>query len=315
MAQDFPSIVPLLYEEKDFLELYHEFIELLRSQDEIKYTLAANKLEQCMRISTDPVRLHELEQIFVDLKKQIANWQETHDFPFNISIYKRRKNLIGTIEKIVLCQEKSTLNEVNDILGFRILIDNGIQDTEESIEATYKICEVVYEYFTKKKCFVPFSFCKVPKKNEYDGTDKHIMVPKESKIPKTLLDAHIIKDYVAFTKKNGYQSIHMVFTDADGNCFEIQIRTQAMHIHAEYGSANHDEYKNARYDRSAPDGAYQIHFDPLKVKIKGYIAFKDANGEMIVSDTIGLDNSIDPFNLLYKSYRRIEEDKKEENES
>lgn len=55
-----------------------------------------------------------------------------------------------------------------------------------------------------------------------------------------------IKDYIAFPKPNGYQSIHTTVYTGDGSAIEIQIRTETQHREAQFGIASHLTYKEVQ---------------------------------------------------------------------
>lgn len=57
-----------------------------------------------------------------------------------------------------------------------------------------------------------------------------------------------IKDYIAFPKPNGYQSIHTTVYTGDGGALEIQMRTEDMNREAQYGIASHLVYKERQKD-------------------------------------------------------------------
>ncbi len=56
------------------------------------------------------------------------------------------------------------------------------------------------------------------------------------------------KDYIAFPKPNGYQSLHTTVVTKDAGIVEIQVRTEEMHRHAQYGIASHMSYKTLGKD-------------------------------------------------------------------
>jgi len=60
-----------------------------------------------------------------------------------------------------------------------------------------------------------------------------------------------ISDFIAQPKPNGYRSIHTKVFDRHGKIIEIQIRSQKMHLQAEYGAASHSFYSDLKYSGSS----------------------------------------------------------------
>ncbi|MEK7106685.1 MAG: HD domain-containing protein [Patescibacteria group bacterium] len=81
-----------------------------------------------------------------------------------------------------------------------------------------------------------------------------------------------IKDYIAFPKPNGYQSIHTTIYTGDGGALEIQLRTEAMHREALYGIASHLAYKEIQSNPSQQKSGgleWIRQFFPMLGKPKG----------------------------------------------
>lgn len=88
----------------------------------------------------------------------------------------------------------------------------------------------------------------------YDLVALRIIVPTIEDCYKVLCIIHKIwrplvgriKDYIAMSKPNGYQSIHTTVFADKGEIIEIQIRSKAMHEKAEFGIAAHWHYSQKK---------------------------------------------------------------------
>ena len=77
-------------------------------------------------------------------------------------------------------------------------------------------------------------------------------------------------DYISRPKANLYRSLHTAVVGPDGRALEVQIRTQEMHQHAEYGVAAHWRYKEPGA-ASRSEGA----FDEKIAWLRQLLAWRD----------------------------------------
>lgn len=59
------------------------------------------------------------------------------------------------------------------------------------------------------------------------------------------------KDYIAFPKPNGYQSLHTTVLTSEAGIVEMQVRTREMHERAQFGIASHMSYKQIKPKKAA----------------------------------------------------------------
>ena len=80
-----------------------------------------------------------------------------------------------------------------------------------------------------------------------------------------------IKDYIAFPKPNGYQSLHTTVFAGDGGIVEVQIRTREMHRNAQFGITSHVIYKERRKGtRADPARGRGSSFDWIRSLLPGF---------------------------------------------
>jgi GTP pyrophosphokinase len=207
-------------------------------------------------------RLHNMRTLsHMPEERRLRTAQETLD------IYAPIANRLG-MSKI-----KNELEE----LSFRYLDPVGYQALDSKVESRRKAADVEIDYL-KKTITAKLREAQVPLK-QVDGRLKRLYsIAQKLKRQRIELDQVYdfvalriitdsvkdcyaalgiihqtwspvpgrIKDFIAMPRPNGYQSLHTSVISERGVPFEVQIRTEEMHRHAEEGIAAHWKYKEGR---------------------------------------------------------------------
>ncbi|MEY5099645.1 MAG: hypothetical protein RJA36_2364 [Pseudomonadota bacterium] len=194
------------------------------------------------KIAPDPALAHEALHVFAPLANRLGIWQikwEMEDLSFRFlepDTYKQIARLLD--EKRV--ERESHVEQVRRELEAALLAQGVRASVQGRPKHIYSI--------VKKMRGKSLDFERV-----FDIRALRVVVPTVDDCYAVLAWVHSnfspvpeeFDDYIAKPKPNGYQSLHTVVRDAQGRAFEIQIRTQAMHEHAEHGVAAHWAYKEA----------------------------------------------------------------------
>ena len=181
-------------------------------------------------------------QVFAPLANRLGIWEikwELEDLSFRFlepDTYKKIAKLLD--EKRI--ERESNMQLLREKLQANLLLQNIRATVEGRPKHIYSI--------VKKMRGKSLDFSQV-----FDIRAMRVIVPSVADCYEALSWVHSqfvpiaseFDDYIAKPKSNGYQSLHTVVRDEIGRPIEIQIRTQAMHDHAEHGVAAHWAYKEA----------------------------------------------------------------------
>ena len=189
----------------------------------------------------------ETLEIFAPLADRLGMWRlkgklEDAAFPY---VYPKEYKEVTELFKR---RNKSHLKSLGKFHGS--LLKELAKHEVKDISTSYRVKHIYSLY--RKLLRYDMDITKI-----YDITALRVIVPSVEDCYKVLGIIHgswkplpgRIKDYIAFPKPNGYQSIHTTIFTGNGQLLEVQIRTKEMHREAQYGIASHLAYKGGLFKR------------------------------------------------------------------
>jgi len=194
------------------------------------------------KLPVPPALASESLQVFAPLANRLGIWQikwELEDLSFRFLEPTTYKDIARLLDEKRAERERYML-----ALRERLQHALATQGIEATVEGRPKHIYSIVKKMRGKA---------LPFERVFDIRALRVVVPKVADCYQVLSWVHEqfvpiaeeFDDYIAKPKANGYQSLHTVVRDADGGPIEVQIRTQAMHEHAEHGVAAHWAYKEA----------------------------------------------------------------------
>ncbi len=222
---------------KDLRVLIVKFCDRLHNMQ----TLSFVSKEKQERIARETLEIYAPIAYRLGIRK-LSRKLEDLSFPF---VYKEGFDEISSLF------EKNYDQKLNNLERFRKSVSKELaKENLTNFHSDYRV-KSIYSLYKK--------YLKYKKDIEkiYDILAMRLMVKKTEDCYQVLGIIHAswkpfpgrIKDYIAFPKQNGYQSLHTTVFTGNGDLVEIQIRTEEMHKNAEYGIAAHPLYKAGRKNK------------------------------------------------------------------
>lgn len=194
-------------------------------------------LEKRQRIASDTM------EVYVPIAERLGMGNikaELEDLAFSVLESERYAKLTKLIEEKKKEVRDKVENDVKDLK--RKLAESGMR----AFRTEYRL-KGVHSFAQKARRKYNDDFSRV-----YDLFALRLVVKNTEECYRSLGIVHgfwrpipgKVKDYIAFPKPNGYQSIHTTVITHRGITIEIQIRTEDMHLHAQFGIASHFGYKH-----------------------------------------------------------------------
>ena len=225
-------------------------------------TLEHVRPEKQLRIAQESIKIYApvAEKLgLFDFKTQIEDFCLSYIHPIEAQRISQQIKKSKKEQKKIIEQAKKEIH--------KLLIKEDIKILK--VEGRTKNSYSIYEKMKRK------NFSEVS--DIYDLFAIRALVESQSDCYRTLGAIHAnwkpipkrFKDYVAVPKQNGYQSLHTTVLGLGKNKYptEIQIRTEKMHLDAEYGPAAHWAYKKAKNSRFDTNYIKKMNWFPQNINL------------------------------------------------
>jgi GTP pyrophosphokinase len=236
-------------EKRDQIEVIRKMLLAMVSDIRVVLIVLVGRGELMLNLKSckDSDMVHKIAletvEIFAPLANRLGVWQikwELEDLSFKYMHPEQYKKIAKLLDET----REERLEYIENIKTFLSMQmeEDGI--TEYQIMGRAKHLYSIWKKMKKKN----YDF-----ENLYDIRAVRILVPEVKDCYTVLGIVHTryspipgeFDDYISNPKPNNYQSLHTCVVGPDDKVIEIQIRTFAMHNHAEYGVAAHWRYKES----------------------------------------------------------------------